>query len=66
MSDPEPPEGDRPLARSLRRLAIALTLPLVGAALLWWFPRGRMQTIWVSLAVIVVALAGWYIWRDES
>lgn len=50
----------------LRRLGVVLMLPLVGAALLWWLPSSPTQTRWVSLGVIVVALAGWYIWRDEE
>lgn len=41
-------------------------LPLAGAALLWWLPSSPTQTRWISLGVIVVALAGWYIWRDEE
>lgn len=66
MSEPERPERDRPLTQSLRRLAVAIMLPLAAAALLWWLPRDRIQTIGVSLAVIVLALTGWYLWRDEE
>lgn len=54
------------MTQSLRRLAVAIMLPLAAAALLWWLPRDRIQTIGVSLAVIVLALTGWYLWRDEE
>lgn len=67
MSEPEQqPDRERPFLTGLRRLGVVLMLPLVGAALLWWLPSSPTQTRWVSLGVIVVALAGWYIWRDEE
>lgn len=67
MTEPrETPEKERPLLTGLRRLSLALFLPLVAAALLWWLPRSLTQTRWISLGVIVVALAGWYFWRDED
>ena len=50
----------------LRRVGIALTLPLIGAALLWWLPDTPAQTILISLAVIVLGLAGWWYWRDDD
>lgn len=65
MSEPrETSENERPLLTGLRRLVAALLLPLVAAALLWWVPGSLTQTRWISLGVIVVALAGWYLWRD--
>ena len=65
VNDPDERERARPLAEGLRRLALALSLPLAGAALLWWLPGTWAQTIGVSIVVIVVALAGWLHWRDE-
>lgn len=59
-------EPERPFLTGLRRFGIALTLPLIGAALLWWLPSSITQTRWVSLVVIVAGLAGWYYWRDKS
>lgn len=67
MSEPrETPEEERPLLTGLRRLGVVLFIPLVAAALLWWLPRSLTQTRWISLGVIVVALAGWYVWRDQD
>lgn len=63
---PETPEEERPLLTGLRRLGVVLFIPLVAAALLWWLPGSLTQTRWVSLGVIVVALTGWYIWRDPD
>lgn len=60
------PEERRPLLTGIRRVAVLLTLPLVAAALLWWLPGSLSETRWVSLVVIVVALAGWWYWRDEE
>lgn len=59
-------QRQRPLLTGLRRLVLALTLPLIGAALLWWLPSSQTQTRWISLGVIVLALAGWYFWRDDD
>ncbi|HUG32429.1 MAG TPA: hypothetical protein VMM14_06005 [Acidimicrobiia bacterium] len=64
MTDPDQPDQDRPIVRSFAWLGLAVLLPLAGAALLWWVPDSRAQTIWVSLGVIVVALAGWHFWRE--
>lgn len=67
MKDPEhQSEEDQPIRSGLRRLVLALTLPLLGAALLWWLPGSLTQTRWISIVVIVLALAGWYVWRDED
>ncbi len=54
------------MVRSLGWLGLAVLLPLAGAALLWWIPGSRAQTMWVSLVVIVVALAGWQFWREKE
>lgn len=62
MSDPE--RNQRPAGR-FGWLALAITLPLAGAAILWWIPGSRTQTIWVSLVVIGLALAGWLYWRED-
>lgn len=65
MTDPDQQrEEERPVLTGVRRLVVALTVPLLGAALLWWLPNSQQQTIWVSIAIIVLALAGWYVWRD--
>lgn len=46
----------------LRRLGIGLTVPLIGAALLWWIAGTDTSLArWISIVVIVVALAGWYV-----
>ena len=67
MSDPrETPDEERPLLVGLRRLGLVLSIPLVAAALLWWLPSTLTQTRLISLGVIVVALAGWYVWRDRD
>lgn len=67
VTDPENmPERNRPLRTGLRRIGIALAIPLVGAAVLWWLPNTQSQTILVSLAVIALGLAGWWYWRDDE
>lgn len=63
MTDPER-KDQRPVGR-LGWLALAVALPLAGAAILWWIPDSREQTIWVSLVVIGLALAGWLYWRED-
>lgn len=62
----ETPEEERPLLTGFRRLGVVLFIPLLAAALLWWLPSSLTQTRWISLGVIVAALAGWYFWRDED
>lgn len=59
-------EGRDP--RATRRLiAAGLTVPLVGAALLWWIAGSDMTMArWISLGVIVLALAGWYVSREQE
>lgn len=67
MSEPrDASEKKSPLLTGLRRLGVVLFIPLVAAALLWWLPSSLTQTRWISLGVIVVALAGWYFWREED
>lgn len=45
----------------LRRIAIGLTIPLLAAAVLWWLAGSDLTlTRWISIGVIVLALAGWY------
>ena len=55
-------------SRSRRRLiAAALTVPLVGAAVLWWIAGSDTTlTRWISLGVIVLALVGWHYSRDRD
>ena len=61
----EKSKEERPLLVGLRRIAVVLSVPLIGAALLWWLPSSQAQTIVVSLLVIVLGLAGWWYWRDD-
>lgn len=64
MNDSDQHQKDRPVSR-FGWLLLAVSLPLAGAALLWWLPRSHTQTLWVSIGVIVLALAGWHYWREE-
>ena len=51
----------------LRRLAVGLTVPLLGAALLWWIAGSDTNLArWISIAVIVAALGGWYLTRRSD
>lgn len=53
--------------RPLRRLAIGLTVPLVGAALLWWIAGSDTALArWISIVVIVAALAGWHLSQRQK
>lgn len=65
VAEPEKQDHERPFLAGIRRLVLALSIPLVGAALLWWLPGSITQTRWVSLGVIVLALAGWWFWRED-
>jgi hypothetical protein len=66
MTEPEQKsEEERPLLVGLRRIGFVLSVPLIGAALLWWLPSSQAQTIVVSLLVIVLGLAGWWYWRED-
>lgn len=57
------PEG----SRLLRVLAIAITVPLLGAAVLWWIAGSdTTQARWISIVVIFVALGGWYLSRRDE
>ncbi|MEX1037853.1 MAG: hypothetical protein WDZ96_03240 [Acidimicrobiia bacterium] len=54
------PEGS-PARMMLRRITIGLTIPLLAAAVLWWIAGSDLGlTRWISIGVIVLALAGWY------
>ncbi len=45
----------------LRRITIGLTIPLLAAAVLWWVAGSDLTLArWISIGVIVLALAGWY------
>lgn len=51
----------------LRRIAIGLTIPLLAAAVLWWVSGSDLsQARWISVGVIVLALAGWYLSREKG
>lgn len=53
--------------RPLIRLLIGLTVPLAGAALLWWIAGpDTVLARWVAIIVIVVALVGWYFSKSEG
>lgn len=53
--------------RPLRRVAIGLTVPLIGAALLWWIAGSDIALArWISIVVIVVALIGWYLSQRQK
>lgn len=61
-TEPDTPDRRHPL----RVLAIGLTVPLVGAALLWWIAgsdTGLARLI--AAIVIVLALGGWYLSKRE-
>lgn len=52
--------------RPLTRLLTGLTVPLVGAALLWWIAGSdTVLARWVAIIVIVGALVGWYLSRSD-
>lgn len=55
-------------SKGTRRLVVAsLTLPLLGAAVLWWVAGSNMTMArWISLIVIVVALGGWFLSRGRE
>ena len=57
---------ERPVLTGIRRIGLALTIPLIGAAVLWWLPSSQSQTIAISLVVIALGLAGWWYWRDDD
>lgn len=60
------PEGS-PARVMLRRITIGLTVPLLAAAVLWWVSGSDLsQARWISIGVIVLALAGWYLSRDKG
>lgn len=67
VEDPEKRPDGSPGGGVLRRIAIGLTVPLLAAAVLWWIAGTDMtQTRWISIGVIVIALAGWYLSRDRD
>lgn len=67
MDEPGKRPTDSPARGTLRRIAIGLTVPLLAAAILWWAAGTDMaQTRWISIGVIAVALAGWYLSRDRG
>ena len=44
-----------------------MTVPLLGAALLWWIAGSDISMArWISIGVVVVALAGWYLSRGPK
>ena len=62
---PEEPSEEPKTARRL--IAAGLTVPLVGAAILWWVAGRDMNLArWISMAVVVVALIGWHFSRDRD
>jgi hypothetical protein len=50
-----------------RLIGATLTVLLAGAAVLWWI-AGSNTTVarWISLGVIILALAGWYYSRESE
>jgi hypothetical protein len=67
VTEPEQKSKEEsPVLTGIRRIGLALTIPLIGAAVLWWLPNTQSQTITISLLVIVLGLAGWWYWRDDD
>lgn len=53
--------------RRLRVLALAVAVPLLGAAVLWWIAGTDMtRARLISIVVIVVSLGGWYLTRRNE
>jgi hypothetical protein len=51
----------------MRGIALGLGIPLLAAALLWWLAGSDIGLArWISIAVIVLALGGWYLSRRED
>lgn len=46
----------------MRGLALGVGLPLLAAAILWWLAGSDIALArWISVAVILLALGGWYL-----
>lgn len=67
MAEREPNTEERGSRATRRLIAAGLTVPLVGAAILWWIAGSDMTMArWISLGVIILALAGWYFSRERE